>query len=226
MPTAAQALRHRRDRDELIDTAFRDIGQVFRQNATVEQLREALLELLPGLYAIYGAAVATLSANWYDDIREADEVRGRRFTAIPAEPKTNAGTDELVRWGVGPLFQTTPDRGAAQSLVEGGLQRRIADVSRETIMGSSIADPAATGWQRVGEGGCKSGFCDMLIGRGAVYSETTADFAAHDNCKCSATPAWGDEPKPVKPYTPSTKNITDADKARLRAYLREHHEYT
>ena len=219
MPTAAQALRHRRDRDELIETAFRDIGLLFRQFDSAETLREALMDLLPGLYGIYGAAVATLSADWYDDIRDADEVRGR-FTAIPAELKADAGTDELARWGVGPLFQAVPDKASARSLVEGGVQRRIADVSRETITFSSVQDPAATGWQRVGEGGCKSGFCDMLIGRGAIYTEAGADFASHDHCRCSAVPAWGGEPKPVKPYTPSQRNISDADRARLREYLR------
>ncbi len=221
MPTAAQALRHRRDRDDLVDIALRDVGLLFRQFDTAEALREALMDLLPQLYAIYGAAVATLSADWYDDIREADEVRGR-FTAIPAELKTDAGTDELARWGIGPLFQPEPDPASARSLVEGGLQRRIADVSRQTIMGSSIADPAAVGWQRVGQGGCTSGFCDMLIGRGAVYSEATADFAAHDHCRCSAVPAWGGQPQPVKPYTPSLRNVSDADRARAREYLRTH----
>jgi hypothetical protein len=30
----------------------------------------------------------------------------------------------------------------------------------------------------------------MLIGRGAVYSEATADFQSHDHCNCQAEPAW------------------------------------
>ncbi|MGH3367701.1 MAG: hypothetical protein ACRDOY_10900 [Nocardioidaceae bacterium] len=219
MPTAAQALRHRRDRDDLIDIAFADIGALFRQFDTAAALREALMDLLPQLYEIYGAAVATLSADWYDDMREADGVRGG-FTAIPVELRPDAGTDELTRWGLGPMFQAVPDKVAARSLVEGGLQRRIADVSRETIMLSSVEDPSATGWQRVGEGGCTSGFCDMLIGRGAVYTEADADFASHDHCRCSAVPAWGGEPKPVRGYTPSQRNVTDADRARVREYLR------
>jgi hypothetical protein len=55
-------------------------------------------------------------------------------------------------------------------------------------MGSSIADPKARGWMRVGSGRCD--FCRMLIGRGAVYTESTVDFHAHDHCGCGATPAW------------------------------------
>jgi hypothetical protein len=220
VPTLQQALRHRRDRDQVIEQAFEDVGILFRQFDTAEQLRESLLDLLPALYDIYGAAVATLSADWYDDVREADEVRGR-FTAIPAELKSDPGITELVGWGVGPLFQAEPDVSAAQTLVEGGLQRRIADVSRVTITESSLADPAATGWQRVTSGrGCE--FCSMIAGRGAVFSEATADFAAHDHCRCSAIPAWNGQPVPVRPYEPSLRQASAADKARVREYLRTH----
>jgi hypothetical protein len=69
-------------------------------------------------------------------------------------------------------------------------------------MSSAVADPGASGWQRTGSG-TSCTFCRMLIGRGGVYSEATADFASHDHCNCSATPAWVDQPRPVKPYTPS-----------------------
>jgi hypothetical protein len=91
------------------------------------------------------------------------------------------------------------------------MQRRIANFSRQTVMGSSVADPKARGWQRVGAGECKTGFCDMLIGRGAVYSEASADFAAHDHCKCSAAPAFDGEPRPVKPYTVSPRRTIDPE---------------
>jgi hypothetical protein len=30
----------------------------------------------------------------------------------------------------------------------------------------------------------------MLLGRGAVYTEASADFEAHDHCNCGAAPAW------------------------------------
>jgi hypothetical protein len=62
----------------------------------------------------------------------------------------------------------------------------------------------------------------MLIGRGAVYSEAGVDFAAHDHCGCQAAPAWKNEPRPVKPFTPSKRRVNDADRARARRYIREH----
>jgi hypothetical protein len=69
----------------------------------------------------------------------------------------------------------------------------------------------------------------MLIGRGAVYSEAGADFASHDHCNCSAVPAFGGQPRPVKPYTvsprrtidPQTgKPVVDADFLRAKAWIK------
>lgn len=184
-----------------------------------EAARDALMALLPRLVDIYGSASASLTADWYDMVRSDAGVSGRFSAFVPEAPDT-FGTDELARWGVGPLFDAEPNPDAARVLIEGGMQRRIVNQSRAVLTESAIADPAAAGWQRVGRGGCTSGFCDMLIARGDVYTEATAAFAAHDHCQCSAVPAWGGEPVPVKPYTPSTRNITDADRARLREYLR------
>lgn len=203
---------------DLATLADADLTALWRQVNTPTEAREALLDVLPSLVETYGAAAATISADWYDDLRDLVEARGR-FRAIPAE-LTDTGTDALARWGVGPLFAAAPDWARARTLVKGGLQLRIANASRYTVVNSSIEDPAAQGWQREGSGGC--GFCAMLIGRGAVYTESGADFAAHDHCRCSAVPAFRGEPKPVKPYTPSARKASDADRARVREYLRTH----
>jgi hypothetical protein len=98
------------------------------------------------------------------------------------------------------------------------MQRRIANVSRYTVAESSVADPGATGWQRVGAGSCA--FCRMLIGRGAVYTEAGADFASHDHCNCSAVPAFGGQPRPVKAFTPSSRGTSSADHDRARAWMK------
>jgi hypothetical protein len=170
----------------LTTLANRDLHALWAQVSTAVEAREALKDVLPGLIDTYGLAAGTLAADWYDDLRDKLEVRGR-FTAIPATI-ADTGADALAGWGVSPLFAAEPDWAAARSLVAGGLQRRIANFSRQTVTGSAIADPKARGWQRVGSGGCD--FCSMLIGRGAVYSEATADFESHDHCNCSAAPAF------------------------------------
>ena len=166
--------------------ASRDLAGLWRQVETAVQAREALSDVLPALVETYGAASATLAADWYDDLRDKAGARGR-FTAIPAEVG-ESGADVLARWGVAPLFAAEPDWASAQVLIAGGLQRRIANASRLTVTRSAVEDRAARGWQRVGVGGCD--FCAMLLGRGAVYTEATADFESHDHCRCSAVPAF------------------------------------
>jgi hypothetical protein len=183
--------------------------------------RDALQVALEDLVALFAPAAASLGADWYDDLREAAEVKGR-FQAIVADLPDAGRIEALAGWAVEPLFGATPDVAAVLSRADGGLQRIILDSDRNTVAGSAVADPGAAGWQRVGSGACA--FCRMLIGRGAVYSEATVQFASHDRCRCSAVPAFGGQALPVKPYTPTSRNITEADRARVRAYLRNHPE--
>jgi hypothetical protein len=181
--------------------------------------REVLEESLPVLASAYGSAAATVAADWYDNTRVEMGIRGR-FVAIPADV-ADSGADVLARWAIGPLFAPEADWRRALVQVEGGLQRRIANAARETITFSSVEDPRADGWQRSGVGACA--FCRMLIDRGAVYSEATVDFASHDDCRCVAVPAFSGQPRPVEPYTPTRRTVTDADRARVREYLATHH---
>lgn len=195
--------------------ASRDLDALWRQVESAAQARDALSEVLPAIIDTYGVAGATLAAEWYDDLRDKAGVGGS-FRAIPADI-TDSGTDPLIGWA---LSEAT-DYGAFQTLILGGAQRRIANFSRDTVMRSSIADPRADGWQRVGDGS-SCAFCSMLIARGAVYSEAGADFASHDKCGCGAAPAFSGESRPVKPYTPSARNISDADRARVSDYIASH----
>jgi hypothetical protein len=161
-----------------------------------------------------------LGADWYDELRD-DAAVGSRFRAIPAPLPDMGAVEALAGWGTGPLFQGEPDVDAARSQVTGGLQKIIADMHRETVIGSLRRDPAAKGWSRRTTG--KScGFCVMIAARGAVYSASTANFSSHDHCDCMAVPVFG-EPVGVLPYVPSQKFRTqrqrDANNARLRDYL-------
>lgn len=179
MPTPTQL---RRDVATLSALAADDLAGLWREVETANAVEAALRDVLPALVAEYGAAAATVAADWYDDVREERAIRGR-FTAIPAAIE-QTGTQALVGWA---LTEAT-DMASFQSLILGGTQRRIANFSRLTVSRSSIEDPQARGWMRVGTPRCD--FCAMLIGRGAVYTEATADFEAHDHCNCAAAPAW------------------------------------
>jgi hypothetical protein len=147
-----------------------------------ELAEAALRDVLPGLVDAYGAAAATVAADWYDDLRDAREIRGR-FRAIPAVI-SETGTQALIGWA---LTEAT-DLSGFQSLVIGGTQRRIANFSRFTVQESSVEDPHAQGWVRVGSGACKSGWCDQYLD--GEIRKVAYDFPAHDNCNCHAEPAW------------------------------------
>ena len=129
-----------------------------------------------------------MAADWYDELRDAERVRGR-FRAVPAAEVDVKRWESLAGWGIGPLFGAEPDRAAALTLLEGGLQRTVADRHRLTIVENAVRDPEAAGWTRHGSGS-SCDFCIMLIDRGNVYTEASADFVAHDHCNCSAAPAW------------------------------------
>lgn len=206
----------RSDTADLVRLAEGDLARLWRLVSEGASADVALHDLLPAIVTEYGSMGAAMAAEWYDDQRAKVGATGR-FSALPLTAE-DRGAHSLIGWALA----TATDDTSLASLIAGGVQRRIADHVRYTIAGNSVSDRAAKGWQRVGVGGCKDGFCDMLIARGAVYSEASADFAAHDNCKCSAVPAWGGEPLAVKPYTPSTRQASDADRARVREYLRTH----
>lgn len=204
------ALRLRRQIRGLTNLAATDLDVLWRKGLSETGLKAAL----PPLVATYGAAAAAVAADWYDELRDAQNVSGR-FRARPANI-ADAGEEALVGWA----FATAADEHSVKTLLAGGLQRRLANFSRTTITTSSVDDPGADGWQREGSGECA--FCAMLIGRGAVYSEASADFASHDHCNCTAVPAFSGEPRPVKPYTPGPRHGNKADYDRAREWIATH----
>lgn len=219
MPTLVEA--HRLDLEQLLSLALTDLDVVWRDLNSADDARDGLLALLPGLADLYGTAASSLAADWYDEMREAEDVSGR-FRAITVEPALDR-TDALARWGVGPLFGAEPDFVTAKSLVAGGFQRLVADAERDTILRSVAADPGGRGWSR-NTTGKSCDFCHLLAGRGAVYSADTADFSSHDRCDCVAVPVYAGDARRVQPYLPSTRFRSDeqrtANSTRLRTALR------
>lgn len=160
-------------------------------NQPPDAVRDALMDVLPLLADEYGTAASVMAADWYDDVRAAAEAAGL-FQAQPVPPPTSARFEALARWGVDPLFAATPAADVALTRISGGMQRTIADMYRETVVQSSLLDPAALGWRRVGQGD-NCGFCNMLIGRGDVYSQKGVAFKSHDHCNCIAAAVFQGE---------------------------------
>ena len=213
---------------DLTSLARRELDAFWRMlpdDLNAEQVRDALMDVLPELGGAYGDAAAALAADWYEDVREASQARGS-FSPVLASPPEPARWEALARWGVDPLFAEQPDAATALAKVAGGLQRSIADQHRLTVVESSIADPAASGWRRVARAGA-CGFCKVLAdrrsdGENGVYTEASVQFKSHDNCACCAAPSFASNVRKVigVPYVASKRNVTDRDRERVRDYLK------
>lgn len=178
---------HRRDINDLVRLAQVDLGIVLATyTGDAEGTRDALLIALPALVDVYGAAAATLGADWYADLRDEAAARGR-FTPITAELPDVGRTDALARWGVEPLFSDSPDVVATTSRLEGGLQRIVANADRQTITTSATEDRRCQGWRRVTSAGCD--FCRELAA--IEWGQKVPDFKTHDHCRCVAVPEFG-----------------------------------
>lgn len=179
----------------------------------------ALDSALPIIIATYGEAAGAVAAEWYDEYREALGVPGR-FQAIPAPMPANTGAAELLSWAR--ATAQTPD--GMIDLIYGGMQRRVSNQARLTVMGAANIDPRSTGWRRIGVG-ANCAFCDMLISRGDVYDDKSVRFASHDKCNCQAAPAFGrwSDAYEVDDYKRGPRNdgseIAAADKARAKAWI-------
>ena len=212
--------------NELVRLALRDLLAfwVTLDLSRPEQSRDALLRFMPVLTTTYGQAAATLAADWYDALRAAKAVPGR-FVAAAAAPVALDRVESRVRFAAVHLFTDTPDR--MLNLLDGATNKYVLEPSRATIQQSSIADPRARGWHReVRSGGCD--FCRMLAGKGGVYMRSTATFAAHDDCRCTARPSWdaGAPEVPVSAYEASkrTLSMTDSQRARHDQAIRDYIE--
>ena len=82
----------------------------------------------------------------------------------------------------------------AASRLAGAMSARAAgrhaiQGSRETILRAVGSDRRAIGFARATSGNpCH--FCALIAGRGPVFEESSASFAAHDGCACTAEPVF------------------------------------
>ena len=124
-----------------------------------------------------------------------------------------------IAWATQALLDDALDATPQQRLAE-VVQLETARPYRDTITTNRRRDPSAVGWRRIAESGCR--FCRMLAGRGAVYKAETARFASHTHCHCTAAPVFKGQDGPeasALQYVASKRRKTEADRARVRAYL-------
>lgn len=189
-----------------------------RVSGSPEHQRAVLLEAIPGVIGYYSEGSSALASDFYDDERER-AAAPKLYIAEPVIVDRVVKIRRAVAWASEPLFAGEREQSASR-LAE-VVQLETARPYRDTILTNRRRDPSAVGWRRITNGGCK--LCRMLADRGAIYSDETARFAAHGNCKCTAQPVFssddfGEEASAMQ-YLASRKRRTPEQRAVLRDYL-------
>ena len=169
MPSQTEILAHTRARDAIVDLAMRDLVAVWR-TLTLDDVATARREieaLLPLIIDGYGTPIASLAADWYDDLREQAKI-STAYRAVVAPAVDAARITSLAGWSTGTLYGASPDQAMALTALQGGLQRILTNADRDTILGNVAADPTQTRYARHASANACA-FCAMLATRGAVY---------------------------------------------------------
>lgn len=115
---------------------------------------------------------------------------------------------------------------AATVSSSGAASRHALNGGRQGVMETIQSDRRARGWQRFTSAKPCS-FCAMIASRGPIFSESSADFRAHDHCQCSAEPVYRADSRMPEPgrqardlWQRSTHGLSgrDAMNAFRRAY--------
>lgn len=205
------------------------------------QAVEVLLEAVPGIVSYYLDGSAALAMDWYEELRSEASV-SRPFDLAPVVPLNIALIRDQIEKTVREVekelaseLDATVQRETVARVAQFA-EREIAGGFRETVVENSKRDPESVGWRRFARpGACK--LCRMLAARGAIYSASTARFAAHGavtngkktggDCKCVAGPAFRGEPVTYEAsamqYVASRQTRTEKQRATLRAYLNENY---
>lgn len=164
-----------------------------------ERVRDALLEIVPLLTREYGELVATVAAEWFEQVHP-----GTFLAQTAAETFPSAGVTENVRYHAGSLF--TDDPYAALSGISGAMQRFILYSGRTTVARNVQLDPSNPRFGRVPTGAKTCAWCSLLASRGFVYlTRESAGIVAsdyHDDCDCQIVPEWGSGSSHIAGYDP------------------------
>lgn len=157
--------------------------------------RAALEVFMPVLINQYGDLAATVAVNFFDDVREAANLK-RAYRAVLSEPVPTEAIQANVRYNLSPLFgKSDPE----QALLNLNLvtDKQVKASGRNTIELNVERDPAQARFARVPTGAKTCKFCLMLASRGAIYlSQKTAHDGYHGDCDCQAVPVWDESDLP------------------------------
>ena len=201
---------------ESVDTA---VGLLVALPGSPTARRAALLNGVPEIIGYFSEGSAALAVDFYEEERVRAGVRDRTFVTEFVVNDRTVKIRRGVAWAADPLF--SDDEETASKRLAEVVQLETAKPYRDTILTNRQNDPESVGWRRITTGGCR--FCRMLSDRGAVYRQSTVQFAAHPNCHCTAQPVFKENDPGTEvgefQYMASRRNKTPATRARVRDYL-------
>lgn len=195
---------HRRGQLTIRAKAIRDFQKLWPvwrgDEETFRLLVSATIPLVKGHRGRSGA----LAAGYFERFRAAEKVGGTAAGRTAAAADTKAIRTSLyvtglngMKRGVEAGFSPQAARQSALVQVTGAITRHVLSGARGAIVRSVADDRQAGGYFRV-TGGSPCAFCALLATRGAVYSDETADFEAHDHCSCFGEPQYPDSEMPAE----------------------------
>jgi hypothetical protein len=144
-----------------------------------------------------------LAARYFRDFRAAERVPGAAFPlladVVPDEQiKTSLRATGLAQTIRAIRSGKAPEAAAEQGFVAaaGAAGRLTLNGGRQTVIESARVDTEAQRWLRVTDGD-PCFFCAMVASRGAVYTEQTVRFEAHDHCGCVPEPYYPGSEEPL-----------------------------
>ena len=190
------------------------------------EARTAIFETAPAVTASWVQGSSALAADWYEEIREESRPKTRHLTVVRDWERADKYGRALA-WATATLLLEEPDVDEARTRLTDVTEYEVFGGFTDTTEANVRSDKAARGWKRNARGeACP--FCRMLADKGVVYrKEETAHFAAHTRCRCTIVPVFiGGDDGPeanVVQYVASKRRRSEADKARLRDYLRQNY---
>lgn len=194
MATLQQVEPLRRATDDAVALAQADLRSMLLDLDTtdLDRARRGLEAGVDDIVYAYGFALASVSADWYDEARDAARAPGR-YVATPTVNVERAAVSAFVGWSLQPLYSDTPDVEAAYRRLASTTQKQVADVARGTIVDNTRRDPARPRYYRGASANCCA-WCAMLAARGPVYgTESAAEAGSHRDCRCFPVALWPGE---------------------------------
>ncbi|KQP83750.1 hypothetical protein [Aeromicrobium sp. Leaf291] len=163
--------------------------------------RWALLQAMPGLVDRYGDIAASVSAEWYDEMRAKAEATGR-YRALPAPHVIVRQVEKATGWASRDVLSPEQTVSGLQVVAN----RLVLQQGRDTIARNAKRENIR--WARVPAGDETCAFCLMLASRGFAYdTEHSASRQRdgnkyHGDCDCVPTPSWGKADQEIEGYAP------------------------